>query len=88
MNALEDRVLSIFCSDVFLSVMQNCDQHIVRAVSLFFYFPGFFFFFFLVGVVIVLKFLFLTYGFYSFSLNNLKIIICSPLSYCSFKSIY
>ena len=78
MNALEDRVLSIFCSDVFLSIMQNCDQHIVWAVSLFFYFPVFFFF--LVGVVIVLKFLFLTYGFYSFSLNNLKIIICSPLS--------
>ena len=45
MNALEDRVLSIFCSDVFLSIMQNCDQHIVWAVSLFFYFPVFFFFF-------------------------------------------
>ena len=36
MNALEDRVLSIFCSDVFLSIIQNCDQHIVWAVSLFF----------------------------------------------------
>ena len=70
MNALEDRVLSILCSDVFLSIIQNCDQHIVWAVSLFFNFPVFlffclFFFFWRVGLIIVLKFLFLTYGFYS-----------------------
>ena len=60
MNALEDRVLSILCSDVFLSIIQDCDQHIIWAVSLFFNFPGFFL------VVIVLKFfLFLTYDLYS-----------------------
>ena len=61
MNALEDTILSILCSDVFLSITQDCDQHIIWAVSLFFNFPGFFFL-----VVIVLKFfLFLTYDFYS-----------------------